>query len=87
MDEKFTRLTLEQSDRKLVWEMPYEDVGADELLHAFNTLLIGFTWHQKTIYDVMAGYLQEHAYDFYDVYDHQEDLNNHQGDMNNEGCD
>ena len=48
MDNKFTRLTLEQGDRKLVWEMPYEDVGADDLIHAFNTLLIGFTWSQKT---------------------------------------
>ena len=75
MDNKFTRLTLEQSDRKLVWEMPYEDVGADDLLHAFNTLLIGFTWHQKTIYDAMAGYLQEHASDLYDVYDHEENIN------------
>ena len=70
--EKFTRLTLEQRDKKLVWEMPYEDVGADELLHAFNTLLIGFTWHQNTIYNAMVGYLQEHASDLYDIYEHQE---------------
>ncbi len=74
--EKFTKLTLEQADRKITWEMPYEDVGADDLLEAFNALLIGFTWHQKTIYDVMAGYLQEHASDLYDVYDHQENINN-----------
>ncbi len=74
--EKFTKLTLEQADRKITWEMPYEDVGADDLLEAFNALLIGFTWNQKTIYDVMAGYLQEHASDLYDVYDHQENINN-----------
>lgn len=74
--EKFTKLTLEQADRKITWEMPYEDVGADDLLEAFNALLIGFTWHQKTIYDVMAGYLQEHASDLYDVYDRQENINN-----------
>ena len=71
-DYKYTKLTLEQRDKKLVWEMPYEDVSADDLLHAFNTLLIGFTWHQKTIYDVMAAYLQEHASDLYDIYEHQE---------------
>lgn len=66
----FTRLTLEQSDKKIVWEMPYEDVGADDLLEAFNTLMVGFTWHQDTLYDVMAQYLQEHASSLYDVYDH-----------------
>jgi len=38
-DYKFTRLTLEQRDKKLVWEMPYEDIGADDLIHALNTLL------------------------------------------------
>ena len=36
-DYKYTKLTLEQRDKKLVWEMPYEDVSADDLLHAFNT--------------------------------------------------
>ena len=68
--EKFTRLTFEQSDRKMTWEMPYEDVTADDLLEAFNALMIGFTWNQKTIYDAMAQYLQEHAFDLYDVFDH-----------------
>jgi phosphotransferase system IIB component len=71
-DYKFTRLTLEQRDKKLVWEMPYEDIGADDLIHALNTLLIGFTFHQNTIYNAMAEYLQEHASNLYDIYDHVE---------------
>lgn len=73
--DKFTRLTLEQSDKKMTWEMPYEDIGADDLLEAFNSLMIGFTWHQKTIYDAMVGYLQEHASELYDVCEHQETEN------------
>jgi hypothetical protein len=71
--EKFTKLTLEQSDRKMTWEMPYEDVGSDDLLEAFNALLIGFTWNQKTIYDAMAAYLQEHAFELYSVYEKSPD--------------
>ena len=71
-DYKFTRLTLEQRDKKLVWEMPYEDIGADDLIHALNTLLIGFTFYQNTIYNAMAEYLQEHASNLYDIYDHVE---------------
>ena len=83
MNEKFTRLTLEQADRKMTWEMPYEDVGADDLLEAFNALLIGFTWHQKTIYDVMAAYLQEHAHELYSVYEKAPDEKDEELDDNN----
>ena len=58
---------MEQSDRKMSVEIPYEDVGMDELLDTFNGMLIGFTWNQDTIYNCIADWLSEHAYDKFEV--------------------
>lgn len=58
---------MEQTDRKMLVELPYEDVGMDELLDAFNGMLIGFTWNQDTIYNCMADWLTEHASDKFDI--------------------
>lgn len=61
-EDKFTRLTLEQSDKKIVWEVPYEDVdGVDDMMQAIYTIMIGMTFGSDTIYSVMASYLNEHA--------------------------
>ena len=60
--EEFTRLTLEQSDKKIVWEKPYEDVdGVDDMMQAIYTIMIGMTFSSDTIYSAMASYLNEHA--------------------------
>lgn len=71
-EDKFTRLTFENSNNKFVWESPYEDVGLDEIVHAFFSQLVGMTWHPTTIYNNLAWYLQEHASDLYDVSEHQD---------------
>lgn len=70
--ENFTRLTLEQSDKKLVWEVPYEDVSGDELIEAINTLMIGLTFTPETVIHSMAGFLEEYGHNLYDVYEHYE---------------
>ena len=71
MTEKnnFTRLTIEQPDFKITWEKPYEDVDICEMLDAFNTLMLGITFNQKTVYSGMAEWLNEHADEYYIVYD------------------
>lgn len=61
-EDSFTRLTLEQSDKKIVWEKPYEDVdGVDDMMQAIYTIMIGMTFGSDTIYSAMASYLNEHA--------------------------
>lgn len=72
-NKKFTRLTFENSNNKFIWESPYEDVGLDEIVHAFFSQLIGMTWGAETIYNNLAWYLQEHASDLYDIYEHREE--------------
>lgn len=68
---------MEQSDRKMLVELPYEDVCMDDLLDAFNGMLIGFTWAQDTVYNCIADWLSEHAYDRFEVIEkldvHEED--------------
>ncbi len=68
--EPFTRLTLEQSDKKIIWEVPYEDVGGDEIMQAINTMMIGMTFSPDTVLRCMAGYLEEYGHDKYDVIEH-----------------
>lgn len=72
--DKFTRLTVEQPDFKVSWEVPYEDVTIDEMLNGFNTLMIGITFLPETVKKGMAEWLMEHAYDLYDVYEHNNEI-------------
>lgn len=59
MNTKFTRLTLEQDDLKLSWEVPNKDVSATEMLEAFHALMIGMTFVEQTFFDTLAKYLSE----------------------------
>ena len=57
-NNKFTRLTLEQSDRKIEIEFPYEDVNGEDMVDAFKTIMVGMTFHMNTIESSMIDYLE-----------------------------
>ena len=60
--EQFTRLTLEQSDKKIVWEVPYEDVdGIDDMMQAIYTIMVGMTFNPVTVYRSMASFVNEYS--------------------------
>ena len=61
MNNQFTRLTLEQNDLKLSWEVPYKDVNATEIVEAFHALMIGMTFVEQTFFDTLAKYLSENS--------------------------
>lgn len=61
-NDKFTRLTVEQSDRKLIWEVPYEDVGGEEVVQACASLMFGLTFLPITIIQSMRDYVEENKY-------------------------
>lgn len=67
MDNKFTRLTLEQQDRKITWEISYDDVTGTDMIDALKTLMVGMTFAEDTIYASLANYLMEYAPDKYEV--------------------
>ena len=49
-NDPFTRLTIEQSDNKYIWETPFEDINIEDILDALNGLLVSMTFPQNTIY-------------------------------------
>jgi len=57
--DRFTRLTLEQSDRKIVIERPYEDVNGDDMIHMLETVMVGMTFLPETIYRSMKERVEE----------------------------
>lgn len=73
--EKFTRLTLEQSDHKITWEMPYEDIGGDDLMQAIMTLMVGITFSEDTVYASMVDYVKSRC-DKYDIFEKIENESN-----------
>ena len=63
-EHKFTRLILEQSDKKIVWEVPYEDVDAtDDMMQAIYTIMSGMTFCPSTIYASMGNFINENCKD------------------------
>lgn len=70
-NEKFTRLTLEQNDLKVTWQIPYDDVTGDDMMKAIRTIMIGMSFSEKTIAASMAAFIEE--YYEYIVIDHSND--------------
>ena len=58
---------MEQNDLKIQWEVPYDDVDGNDIMHAISTIMKGMTFSESSIYSSMAGYLNEYADDIYEV--------------------
>lgn len=58
-NKPFTRLTLEQSDTKIVIEKPYEDVSGNEMIEMLETIMIGITFLPETVYKSMKDRVEE----------------------------
>ncbi len=58
-EDKFTRLTLEQSDKKITWEVPYEDATGEDLVQAFYALMIGISFLPVTIRQSMREFVED----------------------------
>lgn len=71
-NNRFTRLTVEQPDLKVVWEVPYEDVSGGDMVNALKTLMIGMTFSLNSIPDIFADWLREYAADKYEIIEKNE---------------
>ena len=58
-NKPFTRLTLEQSDTKIVIEKPYEDVSGNEMVEMLETIRVGRTCLPETGYKSMKDRVEE----------------------------
>ena len=84
-NNKFTRLTLEQNNLKVVWEIPYDDPNGEDMMQAIRTIMIGMTFSDASIESSMASYLMEHS-DEYEVT--EKDNNEYEGyDIETQGLD
>lgn len=66
-NEKFTRLTVEQPDCKIVYELSTDDVNTDDLLQGLKTLMIGMSFSENTIYKGMVDFLADNCADKYEI--------------------
>ena len=60
----FTRLTLEQNGRKIVWEIPYGDPNGEDMMEAIHTIMVGMTFCDDAIESSMASYINAHSDDY-----------------------
>lgn len=58
-NKPFTRLTLEQSDTKIVIEKPYEDISGNEMIEMLETIMVGMTFLPETVYKSMKDRVEE----------------------------
>ena len=58
-NKPFTRLTLEQSDTKILIEKPYEDVSGNEMVEMLETIMVGMTFLPETVYKSMKDRVEE----------------------------
>lgn len=66
-NEKFTRLTVEQQDCKIVYELSYDDINTEDLLQGLKTLMIGMSFSENTIYKGMVDFLSDNCADKYEI--------------------
>lgn len=71
-EKLFTKLTLEQSNKKIVYEVPFEDVSGDDLVQALYTIMVGMTFTPESVIHTFAGFLEEYGHNLYDIYEHIE---------------
>lgn len=77
-EKPFTKLTLEQSNKKIVYEFPFEDVSGDDLVQALYTIMVGMTFTPESVIHIFAGFLEEYGHNLYDIYEHTENLSNNE---------
>lgn len=62
MKDRFTRFTVENGDRKIVWETPHEDIDGEDCMDAIFTLMTGLTFLPYTVIKSMSEYVKDHSH-------------------------
>lgn len=71
-ENDYTRLTLDQGDRKIVWEVSSKDVTNEDMIYAIRTIMAGMEFSEDDIEYAMISYLYENS----DMFQNQEVDNN-----------
>lgn len=54
MEKEFTRITIEQSDKKLVWEVPREELWPDDIMQPLEFMVAMINNERETFMDVLS---------------------------------
>ena len=60
--EYLSRITVENNEmneKKVVWEIPYNDANLDDWLHGFLTCMVGITFNEQQVLRGMKEFAEE----------------------------
>jgi len=64
--EYLSRITVENNEmneKKVVWEIPYNDANLDDWLQGFLTCMVGITFNEKQVLRGMKEFAEERLSD------------------------
>jgi hypothetical protein len=65
---EFTKITAEVSGReKIVFEVPTQDATVSDICQAFRTIMVGMTFTDGQVGEMLASYLERYYGDKYNV--------------------
>ena len=74
--ERLSRITVENNEvneKKITWEIPYNDANLDDWIHGFITCMVGITFNEEQVLRGMRDYVNERLDDDYEEYDDTND--------------
>ena len=71
-ENNYTRLTLDQGDTKIIWEVSSKEVTNEDMIYAIRTIMAGMEFSENDIESAMISYL----YQYSDIFQIQEVDNN-----------
>jgi len=74
--ERLSRITVENNEvheKKIIWEIPYNDANLDDWIHGFITCMVGITFNEEQVLKGMRDYANERLDDDYE-YDNNDDI-------------
>lgn len=60
--EYLSRITVENNEmheKKITWEIPYNDANLDDWIHGFITCMVGITFNEQQVLRGMKEYAEE----------------------------
>lgn len=74
--EYLSRITVENNEvneKKIIWEIPYNDANLEDWIHGFVTCMVGITFNENQVLEGMREYVNERLpekyYEENEIYD------------------
>lgn len=65
---EFTKITAEVSGKeKITFEIPTQDATVSDICQAFRTIMVGMTFTDESVGEMIASYLEEYYGNLYNV--------------------